>query len=114
MVIPASIAVLFQDAYPSLSETDIGLCYLPIGISLVISSAVGGKLANRFYLHDRERWNKTRGPEDDDDTFSIEWARLKLTYVNATMLAGFSIAYAWSVQKRLSLAVPLVFLVGGG
>ena len=45
----ASISTLFSDAYPFLTQTDIGLCFLAIGGGMAFGSVVGGKALDKDY-----------------------------------------------------------------
>ncbi|KAG8897471.1 hypothetical protein FRC01_011326, partial [Tulasnella sp. 417] len=60
MTVPAVISALFQDAYPYLTETEIGLCFLPIGIAGIISGVVSGKIADRLYKAERAKYDANR------------------------------------------------------
>lgn len=118
MTVPASISVLFQDAYPFLNETTIGLCFLPVGGMGIISAFASGKIADWVYRQERTKWEATMVKVDgkidpeDEHSFHIEYARLKLAYVYAAMLVLSSIGYGWCIDKQVSIAGPLVFLCG--
>ncbi|KAG8897416.1 hypothetical protein FRC01_011349, partial [Tulasnella sp. 417] len=60
MTVPAVISALFQDAYPYLTETEIGLCFLPIGIAGIVSGIVSGKIADRVYKAERAKYDANR------------------------------------------------------
>ena len=54
-LINTSISSLFSSAYPFLTETKIGLCYLAIGVGMIIASSVMGRLLDWEYETFRKR-----------------------------------------------------------
>jgi hypothetical protein len=122
--VTASISVLFQSAYPFLTETDIGLCFLGMGGGMLLATLTNGRLLDREYRIVREKMIKNleaigmeKGqelkPEDvtREEYFPIELARLRLLPVYLLISSACSIGYGWSVEKRVSLAVPLILHV---
>lgn len=120
--IQASSSLLFQTAYPSLSLSEIGLCFLPLGVGCLISTLVTGKFLDRRYKKDRRAWEirkkrereeageKVDAPwsEDDELTFPIERARLKLGAFYTFCVCAVSIGYGWVLDRQGPLAVALV------
>ena len=54
-LINTSISSLFSTAYPFLNETKIGLCYLAIGVGMIVASSVMGRLLDWEYETFRRR-----------------------------------------------------------
>ncbi|KAF7981130.1 hypothetical protein HWV62_34867 [Athelia sp. TMB] len=117
--VTATISVLFQQAYPYLSESDIGLCFLAIGGGMIMGSAVVGKLLDRDYAAFKARMikkikegNNETGmrPEDvtKEENFPIELARLRTMPIYLGIFCAATIGYGWCLQARVSIAVPLV------
>lgn len=61
----ATISTLFVTAYPFLSETEIGLCYLAIGGGMAIGSVCNGKLLDWEFRRLSEK-NRSRQSEEND------------------------------------------------
>lgn len=118
----ASISSLFARTYPFLSETDIGLCFLSVGGGMIVGSLINGRLLDREYRITKEnlvRALKERREDaisDEDaarevthaDVFPIEMARLRSSPIYLLVLAACNVGYGWSLQKKASIAVPLV------
>ncbi|KAI0034181.1 MFS general substrate transporter [Vararia minispora EC-137] len=118
--VTASISTLFEDAYPFLNTTDIGLCFLAIGGGMVIGTVLNGKLLDRDYqvirhelIRKLEDTKKEATLEDiiKEDKFPIEKARLRSTLVYSTLFVACSIGYGWCIQAKVSLAGPLILQV---
>ncbi|KAG9048823.1 hypothetical protein FS837_011906 [Tulasnella sp. UAMH 9824] len=131
MTVPAVISALFQDAYPYLTETKIGLCFLPIGIAGVISGFLSGKIADRVYKADRTSYDANRKQQLETDRentlkeeeewagdqfagFHVEKARLKLVFPHIAIMTASLIGFGWCLRAKVSLAGPLIFEVGLG
>ncbi|KAG9048822.1 hypothetical protein FS837_011905 [Tulasnella sp. UAMH 9824] len=129
VTIPAVISALFQDAYPYLTETKIGLCFLPIGIAGVISGFVSGKIADRTYKAERTRYDANRKQQLEGDRenalkeeeewagdqfagFHVEKARLKVVFPYIAIMTASVIGFGWCLKAKVSLAGPLIFEVG--
>ncbi|KAG8927414.1 hypothetical protein FRC00_002113 [Tulasnella sp. 408] len=110
--IQASSSLLFQTAYPSLTLSEIGLC----------------KFLDRQYKRDRRQWETRKKQEreeagervdapwseDDELTFPIERARLKLGAFYTFCVCAVSIGYGWVLDRHGPLAVALIlqFIAG--
>ncbi|KAG8971327.1 hypothetical protein FRC05_011319 [Tulasnella sp. 425] len=132
MTVPAVISALFQDAYPYLTETKIGLCFLPLGFAGIVSGFVSGKIADRVYKAERRQYddNRKRQLEADGEKvlkdeeeewagdqfagFPVERARLKLSFLYIALMTLSCIGFGWCLKAKVSLAGPLVFEVGLG
>ncbi|KAG8946227.1 hypothetical protein FRC04_011973 [Tulasnella sp. 424] len=130
MTVPAVISALFQDAYPYLTETKIGLCFLPLGFAGIVSGFVSGKIADRVYKAERRQYddNRKRQLEADGEKvlkdeeeewagdqfagFPVERARLKLSFLYIALMTLSCIGFGWCLKAKVSLAGPLVFEVG--
>ena len=126
IAVTATLATLFDQNYPSLTETDIGLCYLSMGGGSMISTVVSGKaldwryrvVKRKYYgsvdsnsgtgANEKERREEIETARDDEG-FPIEKARLQLQFYFTTLFAAVVIAYGWVIQAKTSLAAPLVF-----
>ena len=67
--ITATISSAFAKIYPDLSETVLGLCYLPVGAGMILGSTMTGKMLDWQYASMKERCG---------DKFTIEHARLRI------------------------------------
>ncbi|KAH9965123.1 MFS general substrate transporter [Lactifluus volemus] len=121
----ATVAAIFQDEHPHLNETDIGLCFLSMGIGMLVGTVFSGKLMDlnyrnvrdEFYRHARTDKEKVDDKvlEKDDPEFPIEKARLQtvpyLVFIYAICVTG----YGWSLHSNVSIALPLIlhFIIGG-
>ena len=119
--VTATISILFQSAYPSLSETAIGLCFLAIGGGMMIGGVVNGKVLDYEYRR-IQRGMVARAeadpegpmrPEDvtKEENFPIELARLRLMPLFVGLFAASCIGYGWCLEAGVSLAGPLVLQV---
>jgi MFS family permease len=123
----ASIPVLYEAAPYSVSESKIGLCYLPGAFGVVAAMYTTGRFMDRNYKWAERRWlppttNATNdgGPSEAlplDDTgndqhdvsiFPIERARsrfcIPLLLIPLLAFPG----YGWAVQYHVHIAVPLI------
>ncbi|KAH9944252.1 MFS general substrate transporter [Epithele typhae] len=120
----ATISVLFQEVYPYLNETETGLCFLPIGIAMLLGGIVNGKISDREYQRIKRQMigkieadpESTLKPEDvtKEEHFPIERARLRLMPFLLGIFSVACIGYGWALQAHVSLAGSLVlqFIIG--
>ena len=66
----ASIATLFSDSYPSLNQTEIGLCYLATSAGMMVGTLVIGRLLNAEYRRAFKAHAIARG--QDVETLNIQ------------------------------------------
>ncbi|KAH8835473.1 MFS general substrate transporter [Flagelloscypha sp. PMI_526] len=97
--VTTSIAALFQNVYPFLNVTNIGLCYLPVGGGMIV-----GSMSKKKFPSGHSR----RGKDPD---FPLEKARLRLQQPMLVVLIGATLGFGWSLQKEANLAVPLILLL---
>ncbi|KAJ5679289.1 hypothetical protein N7462_007533 [Penicillium macrosclerotiorum] len=110
-----STANLFGPLY-KFNELQIGLCFLPLGVSASIGAVLNGKLVDYNYKRTARilGFPVDRKKGDDLSNFPIERTRLQCFFpVMAVGIAAF-IPYGWTLQSRTSLAAPLVlqFIIG--
>ncbi|KAI5896821.1 MFS general substrate transporter [Schizophyllum commune H4-8] len=108
--VTATISSAFAAKYPFLTEADVGLCYLPIGVGMFLSSAVHGRILDAEYRRMRQRWLVGRGPDEGEKGpvgFPIERARLRLIPLHILVFAGCVIGWGWSLEAGVHLAAPL-------
>lgn len=118
--VTATTSSLFQDTYPYLNQTDIGLCFLSIGGGMLIGTISSGKLLNRDYVAIREQLvRKAQGDSEKlsavdvkaiekDVSFPIEKARMRSVPTYTAVFSACVIGYGWCLQSKVSIAVPLV------
>jgi multidrug resistance protein len=97
--ITATISTAFAKVYPDLSETVLGLCYLPTGAGMIIGSTMTGKMLDREYTRIKAR---------SGESFTIEYARLRIMPFYLGLFIVCVIAWGWTIQARAHMAVPLV------
>jgi multidrug resistance protein len=97
--ITATISSSFSILYPSLSETALGLCYLPTGAGMIMGSTMTGKMLD---------WQYTRIKAKTGDAFTIEYARLRLMPVYLGIFVACVLGWGWSLHARTHIAVPLL------
>ncbi|KAJ7671193.1 MFS general substrate transporter [Mycena rosella] len=107
----ASVSTIFHAAYPALNETQLGLCFLAIGGGMLIGSATSGKILDWDY----QRVKRGVGiSEKEDNSFPIEKARMRLMPILLAFYAACCAAYGWCIERGVSLAGPLILLIGVG
>ncbi|KAF7334766.1 MFS domain-containing protein [Mycena sanguinolenta] len=119
-----SIATVLHETYPTLSETELGLCYIAIGGGMLLGSVISGKLLDWDYQRVKRGMSllSFKCGEDPDqtataeegDAFPIEKARMRLVPVLVACFVASCVAYGWCIERGVNLAGPLVFLVGVG
>ena len=55
--VTASLSVIFEDIYPNLTQTDVGLCFIGLGGGMLIGSWLSGKLIDSYYRNVRDDLN---------------------------------------------------------
>jgi len=116
--VTASLSVIFEKVYPYLNQTEIGLCFIPMGLGMLVGSILSGRAMNSYYRKIRDDLirqaqtdsEKHVNPEaiEKDPSFPIEKARLQIlpwvVFVYTTCVIG----YGWALQSRVTIAVPLI------
>ena len=98
--ITATISSAFAKIYPHLSETVLGLCYLPVGAGMIIGSTLTGKILDWEYARIKSRL--------DAQHFTIEYARLRLMPFYLSLFVVCVVAWGWTIQAKAHIAVPLI------
>ncbi|KAG6911624.1 hypothetical protein DXG01_011927 [Tephrocybe rancida] len=117
----ATISALYVTAYPFLSETEIGLCFLAVGGGMIIGSTCNGKILDWEYRKFAKMAAKAKNPAENGPElkdivakqtiagdFPIEKARLRLLPILIIILVACCAGYGWCVEKQVNLAGPLV------
>jgi hypothetical protein len=116
--VTASLSVIFEEVYPYLNQTEIGLCFIPMGLGMFVCSLLSGRVLDSYYRKIRDdliRQTRTDSemhvdPEaiEKDPSFPIEKARLQIlpwvVFVYTTCVIGYGLA----LQSRVTIAVPLI------
>ncbi|KAF8207964.1 MFS general substrate transporter [Mycena galopus ATCC 62051] len=127
----ASIVSVFHETYPKLNETGLGLCYIAIGVGMLIGSASSGKVLDWDYQRikrgmvsesetvsesesEAESQQTKTTKEPQDDSFPIEKARMRFVPILLVCCVASTVAYGWCIERRVNLAAPLVFLFAVG
>ncbi|KAF8265762.1 MFS general substrate transporter, partial [Lactarius quietus] len=120
--VTASLSISFEETYPYLTQTDIGLCFLAIGGGMFVGTMWSGKLMDAHYRKIRDNHNpqaqtETEKAIDRDssaESFPIEQVRLQLMPYLIVLYTTCVIGYGWSLQAKASIAVPLAlqFIIG--
>lgn len=125
VTVQATTSALLQSAYPFLTQTDVGLCFLPMGISSMLASFFTGRFLDWQYRRDRAKWTTERkrirreqgGDKVDVDapwtkeeelTFHIELARVKWGMAYTLVAVASAFGYGWALDKRVHLSVPMI------
>ncbi|KAM0280146.1 hypothetical protein ACHAQH_004218 [Verticillium albo-atrum] len=114
-VMQASLPALFAQAY-GYNETEIGLCYLYISISVIVGGQVQARVLDWNYRARAQKigWEIDQIGGDDLSHFPIEKARARLAWLFTALQCGCILAYGWSIHFRVHPAMPLVFLFSEG
>ncbi|KDQ60452.1 hypothetical protein JAAARDRAFT_174578 [Jaapia argillacea MUCL 33604] len=110
----ATMASLFGTAYPWLTESEIGLCYLAIGGGMLCGGVFGGRLLDWDYRRikneiESEREKNVEGQVDED--FPIEKARMRMLPYFLLVAVGSCMGYGWCLQSKVNIAAPLILQV---
>ncbi|KAJ7121965.1 major facilitator superfamily domain-containing protein [Mycena crocata] len=106
-----SISTIFHGAYPSLNETQLGLCFLAIGGGMLAGSVISGKILDWDY----QRVKKSiLGKKAESEPFPIEKARMRLMPVLLVFYVACCAAYGWCIERNVNIGGPLILLIGVG
>ncbi|KAH9081526.1 MFS general substrate transporter [Lactarius deliciosus] len=118
--VTASLSTSFEGVYPHLTQTELGLCFLGIGGGMFIGTILSGKLMDANYRKIRDNLvvpqaqtesKKAVDPGSLHDSFPIERARLLITPYLVVVYTSCVIGYGWSLQAKVSIAVPLILQI---
>ena len=114
----ASLSVIFEKVYPYLNQTEIGLCFIPMGLGMLVGSLLSGRTLDSYYRKIRDdliRQSRTDSekhvdPEaiEKDPSFPIEKARLQILPWVVFVYTICIIVYGWALQSGVTIAVPLI------
>lgn len=102
-----TIASSFARVYPWLSETALGLCYLPTGLGMIVGSTLTGKILDWDYARIKKRVEASDGA----CPFPKEYARMRTMPILLVLFSGAVIAWGFCVDNGVHIAVPLVIQV---
>ncbi|KAI8270421.1 hypothetical protein K4K58_010918 [Colletotrichum sp. SAR11_239] len=102
-----TVASSFARVYPWLSETALGLCYLPTGFGMIVGSTLTGKFLDWDYARIKKRVEESDGALE----FPKEYPRLRTMPVLLVLFSGAVIAWGFCVDKGVHIAVPLALQV---
>lgn len=122
--VTATLSSLFEETFPSLSESIIGVCFLGVGLGGICGTISVGKLLDRQYQYVKRRFEKSIENEseknvgidgertliniNDHEDFPIERARMLLQHVWICIFSVTTIGYGWAIQSKVNIAVPLI------
>ena len=116
--VTASLSIIFEKVYPYLDESEIGLCFIPMGLGTLVGSLSSGRAMDSCYRKIKEDLiHQTRAdsekhvdPEaiEKDPSFPIEKARLQILPWVLFVYTTCVICYGWALQCRVTIAVPLI------
>lgn len=105
--VSGTISSSFAAAYPWLSETVLGLVYLPTGAGMIIGGSFTGKLLDWDYT----RIKRKTGLDEHSLDFPKEYARLRIMPVYVAFFVVALIGWGWCIETRVNMAVPMVLQV---
>ncbi|KAH8723539.1 major facilitator superfamily domain-containing protein [Phaeosphaeriaceae sp. PMI808] len=97
--ITATISTAFADIYPALSQTALGLCYLPTGAGMIIGSTLTGKMLD---------WEYARIKKQTQGEFTIEYARLRIMPFYLGLFIVCVLGWGRAIQAQTHMAVLLI------
>ncbi|KAI0549206.1 MFS general substrate transporter [Xylaria curta] len=111
-----AMSTLFQSHY-GLTETQTGLTYIANGVGSIIGTLITGKILDADYRRVKAKHESQAGRDDNDNTtFPIEKARLRLVPIFAGLQCASVLVFGWTVQysQRVHIAVPIIttFITG--
>ncbi|VUC31479.1 unnamed protein product [Clonostachys rosea] len=119
--ITSTISSAFSAIYPFLSETDLGLCYLPTGVGMILGSTITGKILDYDYAKMKKRLDSQQQqsgsdmPNDEDNPdIPLEHTRLRTAPALLIIFVGCIIAWGWCIQSKTHIAGPLALQVAIG
>ncbi|KAK2016928.1 MFS general substrate transporter [Colletotrichum eremochloae] len=108
-----TVASSFADVYPWLSETALGLCYLPTGFGMIVGTMLTGKILDWDYARIKRRVEASDGGSSSSGgvLFPKEYAPLRTMPVLLVLFSGAVVAWGFCVDRGVHIAVPLVLQV---
>ncbi|PPQ72338.1 hypothetical protein CVT26_007309 [Gymnopilus dilepis] len=115
-----TISSLMFPAYPFLTETTLGLCFLSVGGGTVAGSFISGRLLDSEFRRFKKKIqgdNQAALTSVDlsrEENFPLEWARLRLTPYVIIVTTAACAGYGWCLQAKVNIAISLIlqFIIG--
>ncbi|KAH6962622.1 major facilitator superfamily domain-containing protein [Ilyonectria sp. MPI-CAGE-AT-0026] len=105
--VTSTISSAFADVYPWLSETVLGLSYLPTGLGMILGSTFVGKLLDWDYARIKKQMTENGGLSN----FPKERARLRTMPTHLVVFVMALVGWGWAVETKTHMAAPLVLQV---
>ncbi|OAA75714.1 Major facilitator superfamily domain, general substrate transporter [Akanthomyces lecanii RCEF 1005] len=106
-----AMSSLFKDRY-GLSELQIGLTFIVNGVGCVVGTLVTGKILDADYRRVKAKLPTTTSDSanDDETSFPIEKARLRLIPFFSLMQCLSILLFGWTIQypHSLPIAIPII------
>jgi MFS family permease len=102
----ASLSVIFEKVFPYLNQTEIGLCFTPMGLGMFVGSLLSGRAMDSYYRKIRDdliRQTRTDLKNVDleaiekDPSFPIEKVRLQISPWVVFVYTACVIGYGWAL-----------------
>ncbi|KAH7139741.1 major facilitator superfamily transporter multidrug resistance [Dactylonectria estremocensis] len=105
--VTSTISSAFADVYPWLSETVLGLSYLPTGLGMILGSTFVGKLLDWDYARIKKQLAESGSASD----FPKERARLRTMPAHLAIFVMALVGWGWCIEAKTPMAAPLVLQV---
>lgn len=111
-----AMSSLFKERY-GLSEIHIGLTFIANGVGSMVGTFVTGKILDTDYRRVKAKLKSTTSSdEDDESSFPIEKARLRLLPVFSILQCLSILLFGWTIQypRVVPIAIPIIstFITG--
>ncbi|KAF8585839.1 MFS general substrate transporter [Ramaria rubella] len=130
--VTTTLSDLFAKAYPFLTESELGLCFLSVGIGCAVGSYMIGKLLDADFKRIERALERKAAEADAKEgldrkgrkevvqagtlkaDFPIEYARLRAIPIYLALFVAATTGYGWAIQSRVHLSCPLIlqFIIG--
>lgn len=105
--VTATISSAFHVNYPWLSESAIGLSYLPTGLGMIVGSTFCGRMLDWDYARIKKKWTQEAASLD----FPKEYARLRTMPAHLVLFILAVVGWGWTIEEKAHIAAPLVLQV---
>ncbi|KAF9245767.1 major facilitator superfamily domain-containing protein [Melanogaster broomeanus] len=106
----ATIPTLFQSTYPFLNETEVGLCFIGIGVGPSVVVLIMKEKTTQEASANAEDPGRVEDVANDE-SFPIEMARLRLVSSQLIVFIACCAGYGWCLEKQVNIIVPLVLQI---
>lgn len=120
--VTASMSTLFSSAYPFLTESEIGVCFLAIGLGCAVGSYSSGRFLDWDFRRIKQKLMVDKAaknqeteneqelePGKENEDFPFEYSRLRTVPLGVAIYVAFLIGYGWAIEKAVHISVPLIF-----